>query len=40
VVPQGRIHPIIARIFPLEDVDLAFNALRQGCSLGRNVPAI
>jgi 2-desacetyl-2-hydroxyethyl bacteriochlorophyllide A dehydrogenase len=40
LVAQGRIHPIIDRIFPLEDIELALEALRQGNSLGRNVIAV
>ena len=40
LVAQGRIQPIVDRIFPMEDVELAFDALRQGRSLGRNVLAI
>jgi propanol-preferring alcohol dehydrogenase len=40
LVGQGRIQPIIDRVFPLEDVELAFEALHQGRSLGRNVIAI
>jgi 2-desacetyl-2-hydroxyethyl bacteriochlorophyllide A dehydrogenase len=40
LVAQGRIQPIVDRVFPLEDVELAFEALRQGNSLGRNVVAV
>jgi D-arabinose 1-dehydrogenase-like Zn-dependent alcohol dehydrogenase len=40
LVAQGRLQPIIDRIFPLEDIELAFEALRQGNSLGRNVVAV
>jgi D-arabinose 1-dehydrogenase-like Zn-dependent alcohol dehydrogenase len=40
LVAQERIQPIVDRIFPLEDVELAFEALRQGNSLGRNVVAV
>jgi 2-desacetyl-2-hydroxyethyl bacteriochlorophyllide A dehydrogenase len=40
LVAQGRIQSIIDRIFPLEDIELAFEALRQGNSLGRNVVAV
>jgi propanol-preferring alcohol dehydrogenase len=40
LVAQGRVQPIIDRIFSLEDVELAFDNLRQGRSLGRNVLAI
>jgi hypothetical protein len=32
LVAQGRIQAIVDRIFPLEDVELAFAALRQGNS--------
>jgi propanol-preferring alcohol dehydrogenase len=40
LVAQGRIQPIVDRVFPLEEVELAFEALRQGHSLGRNVIAV
>lgn len=40
LVAQGRIQPIVDRIFPLKDIELAFEALRQGNSLGRNVVAV
>ena len=40
LVAQGRIQPIVDQVFSLEDVELAFDALRQGRSLGRNVVAI
>jgi 2-desacetyl-2-hydroxyethyl bacteriochlorophyllide A dehydrogenase len=40
LVAQGRIQPIIDQVFPLEDVEQAFEALRQGRSLGRNVVAV
>jgi propanol-preferring alcohol dehydrogenase len=40
LVAQGRVQPIVDRIFSLENVDLAFDALRQGRSLGRTVVAI
>jgi 2-desacetyl-2-hydroxyethyl bacteriochlorophyllide A dehydrogenase len=40
LVAQGRIQPIVDRVFPLEDVELAFEALQQGNSLGRNVVAV
>ena len=40
LVAQGRIQPIVDRIFPLEDIELAFEALRQGNSLGRSVVAV
>ena len=37
---QGRIQPVVNRIFSLEDVELAFDALREGDSLGHNVVAV
>lgn len=37
LVSQGRIKPILDQVFSLEDVESAFDALRQGNSLGRNV---
>lgn len=40
LVAQGRIQPIVDRVFSLEDVELAFDSLRQGQSLGRNVVAV
>lgn len=40
LVSQGRIQPIVDRVFSLEDVELAFESLRQGQSLGRNVVAV
>jgi D-arabinose 1-dehydrogenase-like Zn-dependent alcohol dehydrogenase len=40
LVAQGRIQPVVDRIFPPEDIELAFEALRQGSSLGRNVVAV
>lgn len=40
LVAQGRIQPIVDRVFSMEDVELAFEALRQGRTLGRNVVAI
>lgn len=40
LVAQGRIRPIVDRVFSLEDVELAFDSLRQGNSLGRNVVAV
>jgi D-arabinose 1-dehydrogenase-like Zn-dependent alcohol dehydrogenase len=40
LVAQGRITPIVDRIFPFEEVEAAFTALQQGHSLGRNVLAI
>ncbi len=40
LVAQGRIRPIVDQVFSLEDVELAFYALRQGNSLGRNVIAV
>jgi propanol-preferring alcohol dehydrogenase len=40
LVAQGRITPVVDRIFPFEEVEAAFAALQQGHSLGRNVLAI
>ena len=40
LVAQGRIRPIVDRVFPLEEIEQAFDALRQGQSLGRNVVAV
>ena len=40
LVAQGRIQPIVDRVFPFAEVEAAFEALRQGRSLGRNVLAI
>jgi len=40
LVSQGRIRPIVDQVFSLEDVESAFDALRQGQSLGRNVVAV
>jgi propanol-preferring alcohol dehydrogenase len=40
LVGRGRIKPIVDRIFPLAQIEEAFDALREGRSLGRNVLAI
>lgn len=40
LVAQGRVKPIVDRLFPLADVEQAFDALRQGRALGRNVLVI
>ena len=40
LVTQGRIKPIVDQIFSLEDVESAFDALREGNSLVRNVIAV
>ena len=40
LVAQGRITPIVDRTFSLENVEEAFDALRSGESLGRNVIAV
>lgn len=40
LVSQGRIEPVVDRVFSMEDVEEAFDALRQGRSLGRNVVAV
>src|ERR1700693_2917555 len=37
LVARGRIKPIVDRILPLTEVEEAFDALREGRSLGRNV---
>jgi propanol-preferring alcohol dehydrogenase len=40
LVARGRVTPIVDRVMPLADVEDAFEALRQGRPLGRNVLAI
>jgi D-arabinose 1-dehydrogenase-like Zn-dependent alcohol dehydrogenase len=40
LVAQGRIQPLVDRLFPFVDVEAAFEVLSQGRSLGRNVLAI
>jgi len=43
VVPlfdAGRLKPIVDRVIPLADVETAFDALREGRPLGRNVLAV
>lgn len=40
LVAQGRIAPVVDRVFPLEEVESAFDALRRGESMGRNVLAV
>ncbi len=40
LVARGRIKPIVDRILPLAEIEEAFDALRKGSSLGRNVLAI
>ena len=40
LVARGRIKPIVDRIFPLTEIEDAFDALREGRPLGRNVLAI
>jgi propanol-preferring alcohol dehydrogenase len=40
LVARGRIRPIVDRVFPLDEVERAFEALREGRCLGRNVVAI
>ena len=37
---QGRIQPIADKIYSMEDVEQAFEALRKGRVLGRDVVAI
>jgi len=40
LVARGRIKPIVDRVFPLAEIEKAFDALREGSPLGRNVLAI
>ncbi len=40
LVARGRIQPIIDQVVPLEEVERAFDALREGRSLGRTVVAV
>lgn len=40
VAAQGRIQPMVDRVFPFAEVEAAFEVLRQGQSLGHNVLAI
>ena len=40
LVAQGRIQPMVDRVFLFAEVEAAFEVLRQGRSLGRNVLAI
>ena len=40
LVARGRITPIVDRLFPLAEVEAAFDALSEGRSLGRNVLVI
>jgi alcohol dehydrogenase, propanol-preferring len=40
LVGRGRIKPIVDRVIPLADIEQAFDALREGRPLGRNVLAI
>jgi len=40
LVARGRIRPIVDRVLPLARIEEAFDALRAGSSLGRNVLAI
>jgi propanol-preferring alcohol dehydrogenase len=40
LVGRGRIKPIVDRVIPLADIEEAFDALREGRPLGRNVLAI
>jgi D-arabinose 1-dehydrogenase-like Zn-dependent alcohol dehydrogenase len=37
---RGCIKPIVDRVFPLSEIERAFDALRVGRSLGRNVLAV
>ena len=40
LVAAGKVRPIVDRVFPLSDLELAFDALRQGAPVGRNVVAV
>jgi len=40
LVARGRIKPIVDRVIPLAEIESAFEALRDGRALGRNVLAI
>ena len=40
LVAAGKVRPIVDRVFPLSEVELAFDALRQGAPIGRNVVAV
>ena len=40
LVARGRIRPIVDQVLPLHDVERAFDALRDGRPLGRNVLAV
>ena len=40
LVARGRIQPIVDRVIPLAEVETAFDALREGRPLGRNVLAV
>ena len=40
LVAGGRIKPIVDQVFPLAEIERAFDALREGRSLGRNVVAV
>jgi D-arabinose 1-dehydrogenase-like Zn-dependent alcohol dehydrogenase len=40
LVARGRITPIVDRVMPVADVEDAFDALKAGRPLGRNVLAV
>jgi len=40
LVAQGRVRPIVDQVFPLDEVERAFDALREGRPRGRNVLTI
>jgi D-arabinose 1-dehydrogenase-like Zn-dependent alcohol dehydrogenase len=40
LVGRGRIKPIVDRVIPLDAIEEAFAALREGRPVGRNVLAI
>jgi propanol-preferring alcohol dehydrogenase len=40
LVAQGRVRPVVDQVFALDEVERAFDALREGRALGRNVLAV
>ena len=40
LVAQGRVTPVVDRVFALAEVESAFESLRRGEPLGRNVLAV
>jgi D-arabinose 1-dehydrogenase-like Zn-dependent alcohol dehydrogenase len=37
LVARGRITPMVDQVFPIEEIARAFDALREGRPIGRNV---